>query len=37
MLENDVLPPVGGTSIAYSALAIGGMSLYDMSVCQWDS
>ncbi len=34
MLVKPVLPPVGGTSIAYSMLALGGSSRYDMSVCQ---
>ena len=33
MLVKPVLPPVGGTSIAYSMLALGGSSRYDMSVC----
>ena len=33
MLLNPVLPPRGGTSSAYSMLALGGSSRYDMSVC----
>ena len=37
MLQNDVLPPTGGISIAYSMLALGGSSRYDMSVCHTSS
>ena len=33
MSQNAVLPPDGGTSSAYSMLALGGSGRYDMSVC----